>query len=81
MLRFSKCISVLLLVAAFHIHDKAAAQQSRQVRVTVNEGTNMAVALSPDARTLALDLQGPIWLVPGGGGEATAVTDEFSDAR
>ena len=41
----------------------------------------MAIALSPDGRTLALDLQGSIWTVPVGGGAARRVTDEFNDAR
>jgi Tol biopolymer transport system component/imidazolonepropionase-like amidohydrolase len=51
------------------------------IDVTVREGTSMAVAVSPDGRTLALDLQGSIWTLPAGGGAATRITDPFNDAR
>lgn len=49
--------------------------------VTVHEGTSMAVAASPDGRTLAVDLQGSIWTLPAAGGAATRITDIFNDAR
>ncbi len=53
----------------------------RAVRVAISEGTNVALALSPDERTLALDLLGRIWVVPAGGGAAAALTDPMGDAR
>ena len=49
--------------------------------VTVREGTSMAVAISPDGRTLAIDLQGSIWTLPITGGSARRLTDGFDDAR
>lgn len=51
------------------------------VDVTVDEGTSMSVAVSPDGRTLAVDLQGSIWTLPVSGGAATRITDVFNDAR
>ena len=51
------------------------------VDITVREGTSMAVAISPDGRTLAIDLQGSIWTLPASGGRATRITDPFNDAR
>src|SRR5688572_11516075 len=51
------------------------------IDVTVSEGTSMSVAVSPDGRTLAIDMQGSIWTLPAIGGEATRVTDVFGDAR
>ena len=51
------------------------------IEVTISEGTNVAVALSPDESTLALDLLGRIWVMPAGGGAATALTDPVGDAR
>jgi Tol biopolymer transport system component/imidazolonepropionase-like amidohydrolase len=51
------------------------------IDVTVDEGTSMSVAVSPDGQTLAIDLQGAIWVVPASGGAAKRITDEFSDAR
>jgi Tol biopolymer transport system component/imidazolonepropionase-like amidohydrolase len=52
-----------------------------RIDVTVHEGTSMAVAVSPDGRTLAVDLQGSIWTLPASGGTATRITDVFNDAR
>jgi len=51
------------------------------IDVTVHEGTSMSVAVSPDGRTLAIDMQGSIWTLPAAGGTATRITDLFNDAR
>ena len=79
-------LAVLGLTAAI----AAAPMASRLLRapgsaglldVTVHEGTSMSVAVSPDGRTLAIDLQGSIWTLPASGGTATRITDLFNDAR
>ena len=41
----------------------------------------MAAALSPDGRTLVIDLQGTLWTLPAAGGAATRIGDEYLDAR
>ena len=51
------------------------------IDVPVSEGTSMSVAVSPDGRRLAIDLQGSIWVLPAAGGTATRITDVFNDAR
>jgi Tol biopolymer transport system component len=51
------------------------------IDVTVDEGTSMSVAVSPDGRTLAIDLQGSIWTLPAAGGTATRISGVFDDAR
>jgi Tol biopolymer transport system component len=51
------------------------------IDVTVREGTSMSVSVSPDGRTLAVDLQGSIWTIPAAGGAATRITDIYNDAR
>lgn len=56
-------------------------QTPRTIDVVVHEGTSMSVAVSPDTRTLAIDLHGGIWTLPVGGGTAKRVTDEYNDAR
>ncbi len=57
------------------------ADSSQLIDVNVTEGTSMSVSVSPDGRTLAMDLQGSIWTVPASGGTAKRITDLFNDAR
>src|SRR5688572_12039383 len=54
---------------------------SKTLDVTVREGTSMSVAISPDGRTIATDMQGSIWTMPAAGGAMTRITDVFNDAR
>ena len=68
--------TVLILSAiAFSRHAPQGAS------VTVTEGTSMSVSMSPDGRTLAIDLQGSVWTLPSSGGAARQVTDAYNDAR
>ena len=53
----------------------------KTIDVTVREGTSMSVAISPDGRTIATDMQGSIWTMPAAGGAMTRITDVFNDAR
>jgi len=57
----------------------APAEGSEEVVLT--EGTNMAAALSPDGRRIAIDLQGRIWLLDVAGGDASPLTGPLGDAR
>jgi Tol biopolymer transport system component/imidazolonepropionase-like amidohydrolase len=59
----------------------AGAQTPKKVDLVLREGTNMAVALSPDGQWLALDALGRIWVMAVSGGTARAITDELGDAR
>jgi Tol biopolymer transport system component len=78
MRRQSVVIVVLGLVTALY---GAPAPAPAPIDVTVHEGTSMSVAVAPDGRTLAVDLQGSIWTLPAAGGTATRITDIFNDAR
>ncbi len=60
---------------------QSAAAPSPLITVPVHEGTSMAAALSPDGRTLAIDLLGSLWTMPATGGDARRITDEYMDAR
>ncbi|MBI1874101.1 MAG: PD40 domain-containing protein [Acidobacteria bacterium] len=56
-------------------------QNTAAIPVTIREGTNIAAAVSPDGKTIAVDLLGSLWTLPMGGGAARRITDEFMDAR
>ena len=68
-------------LAAQYQNVKPNVTNNAPVNVTVSEGTSMSVAVSPDGRTLAIDLQGSIWTLPAAGGTAKRITDLFNDAR
>ena len=53
----------------------------RQVRLTLSEGTSMAAALSPDGRTVAIDLLGALWTYEAAGGPARRILEDGYDAR
>lgn len=53
----------------------------REVRLTLSEGTSMAAAVSPDGRTIALDLLGALWTMGIDGGPARRILDDGYDAR
>ena len=55
--------------------------QSTTVDVRLHEGTNIAVAISPDGKRVAFDLQGRLWTMPREGGTATVLTDLITEAR
>jgi Tol biopolymer transport system component/imidazolonepropionase-like amidohydrolase len=77
----SRSLSGARLAALWFVASSFTPQAAERVDVTVTEGTSMAVAVSPDGRQLAIDLQGGLWLVPAGGGAARRITDEYNDAR
>lgn len=47
--------------------------------VTVRQGTDMAIALSPDRSTVAMDTLGVLWTVPLAGGAARQLTGYLAD--
>jgi len=72
---------VALALSAFAIAISAQPPRGRAVHVTLHEGTSMAAAVSPDGRTIAIDLLGTLWTLPASGGVATPITDISMDAR
>ncbi len=57
------------------------AQSQDSIKVSIHEGTNLAVAVSPDRKWLVLDLQGTLFMLPSTGGTAKAITDNLGDCR
>src|SRR5580658_10851314 len=78
-------ITVIAMLSAARITERVMAETGvspvSTIDVTVSEGTSMAVAVSPDGRTLAMDMQGSIWTLPATGGTAKRITGLFNDAR
>ena len=54
---------------------------TRQVTLTLTEGTSMSAEVSPDRRSIAIDLLGSLWVLPVRGGEAKRITPELLEAR
>ncbi len=57
------------------------AQKLNSKQLVLKEGTNMAIGLSPDGKSIALDLQGTIYQISSSGGNALALTDGMGDDR
>ena len=74
--------SGVLAAAAIGVATFAGGQPvGTTVRVTVTEGTSMAAALSPDTRTIVIDLLGALWTLSAEGGRATRILEDGYDAR
>ncbi len=56
-------------------------EDNKPIKFKVSEGTNLAIALSPDGKWIACDLQGTIYILSATGGPATALTDGMGDER
>ena len=48
--------------------------------ITVHEGANMALTISPDHKTLMIDLQGMMYTLPASGGHARRITAPIQEA-
>ena len=76
--------SFFLLIIVCWLSQNSSPQGSSStsiVKVKVSEGTNMAIAVSPDGKTIALDIQGTIHTLAVTGGTAKALTDGLGDER
>jgi hypothetical protein len=72
---------IVLCAGALFLNAQNAPAPAKHVDVTVSEGTSMAVAVSPDGSTLAMDLQGSIWTLPAAGGTAKRIAPARLVAR
>ncbi len=70
------CIAAVAALAAHQGH----AHSSSQTTVVVTEATNSAVTVSPDRRTLIMDVQGVLWSLSSSGGSGTQLTDPLLEA-
>jgi Tol biopolymer transport system component len=72
-------IATALLVAALAapLHATPAAPVKT---IIVSEGTDMAVAVAPDHKTIVMDLQGLLYTMPFSGGPAKQITTPYQEA-
>lgn len=74
--------SPVLFLSLFALaQDQRQLEGSTFIDVKLRQGTNMAIALSPDKRSFAIDLQGTIWILPSTGGDAVPITDDLGDSH
>jgi Tol biopolymer transport system component len=57
-----------------------AAPPNKTKMITVTEGTDMAVTMSPDHKTIIMDLQGLLYTMPIAGGAAKQITTPYQEA-
>src|SRR5687767_10391116 len=78
-------VVVLVLVVRARVKpgdgEGGAAAAAAAEDLSITEGTNMAVTMSPDGQTLVTDLLGNLWTVAAGGGQAKRITDVLFEAR
>jgi Tol biopolymer transport system component len=72
-------VSVLLLSFALAAPANAASL-NKEKNITISEGTDVFVTISPDHKTILADLQGLLYSLPASGGQATQITTPYLEA-
>ena len=75
------CGLVALAIVAAYGSGLPGQPASKDVRLTLDQGTSMAAALSPDGKVLAIDLLGALWTLAAEGGQARRILEDGYDAR
>ncbi|MGB7264800.1 MAG: DPP IV N-terminal domain-containing protein [Terracidiphilus sp.] len=72
------CLAGMILACAF-AHSQTQTAERTGI-ITVHEGTDMALTVSPDHKTIMIDLQGMMYTLPASGGMAKQVTSAVFEA-
>jgi len=75
-----RTLSILAATALAASAFAVAPGGERTGAITVHEGTDMALAVSPDHKTILIDLQGMIYALPASGGQAKQITSAVFEA-
>ncbi|MEO6801821.1 MAG: amidohydrolase family protein [Granulicella sp.] len=73
-------ILALSLLLANHSAAQANSVPTTSKTISFSEGTDMAVAASPDHKTIIMDLQGLLYSMPMAGGSARQITTPYDEA-
>jgi Tol biopolymer transport system component len=74
------CLAALILIGGLaSMHGDESGTRLAKKTVTVTEGTNIAATVSPDQKTIVMDLQGSLWSIPFEGGTAKQLTDPMME--
>jgi Tol biopolymer transport system component len=71
-------IPLFILLLLYSCENRSDADHSE---ITIDQGTNMAVALSPSKDKMVIDVLGQLWLLDKNGGNVVALTDGLGNAR
>jgi imidazolonepropionase-like amidohydrolase/Tol biopolymer transport system component len=79
-LRFPLAFFLLASIcASFLAQQTPTAGPLKTIAIHVREGTTLGFDISPDGRSLVLDLLGQLWIIPASGGTARPITDAVRD--
>ena len=72
--------TALILIGSLTVlHSDEFSGQFGKKAITLTEGTNIAATVSPDQKTIVMDLQGSLWSIPFEGGTAKQLTDPMME--
>ncbi len=74
------CAGIALLLPASSTFGQPVAPAVTTKWIRVHEGTDFSVTVSPNHQTIIMDLQGLLWSLPLGGGQARQLTDALTEA-
>ncbi len=73
-------LAVPILLACLGVDAHGQLRNATTRTITVDEGTNLAITVSPDHKTIVMDLQGLLYALPIGGGTAKELTTPLQEA-
>ncbi|MEL6252957.1 MAG: amidohydrolase family protein [Bacteroidota bacterium] len=81
--QFANLLFILASILIYNACDEAPVKETPEPGdlIALQQGTNISVSLSPDKKTLAMDLQGRIWVLPVNGGIAKPITSELGGSH